>query len=176
MDFARLNYITKKFFINSQVLNIKKINSGLINKTYIVDHLYDGKKSRFILQNLSNSFESQEIVNMNHKLITYHIKHKINQNLLNLDSNKWEVPMLIRCKSNNLFGFSSGSDYWRAMKYIEGVFNYECLEDERMAYQTGLGLAKFHLLCSDFDCSKLRIGINNFHNTSYYINQYLNKD
>ena len=76
MDFKKLNFIVQKFFINSKVLNIKMINSGLINKTYIVEHLYNGIKSKFILQRLSNIFESHEIVNMNHKLITDHIKKK----------------------------------------------------------------------------------------------------
>ncbi len=74
MDFLKINFITNKFFINSQVLNINMISSGLINKTYIVEYLCNGIKSKFILQSLSNIFESQEIVNMNHKLITEHIE------------------------------------------------------------------------------------------------------
>ena len=78
MDFAKITFITKKFFINSKVLNINSINSGLINKTYLVEHLHNGRKAKFILQSLSNIFESHEIVNNNHKLITDHIKKKIN--------------------------------------------------------------------------------------------------
>ena len=76
MKFSKFNFIIKKFFLDSKVLNITQINSGLINKTYIVEHLYNGIKSKFILQSLSNIFNSHEIVNMNHKLITDHIKKK----------------------------------------------------------------------------------------------------
>ena len=79
MDFKKLNFITQKFFIDSKVLSIKMVDSGLINKTYIVEHLYNGIKSKFILQSLSNIFVSHEIVNMNHKLITDHIKGQINK-------------------------------------------------------------------------------------------------
>ena len=171
MDFEKLKFVTQKFFINSKILNINIINSGLINKTYIVEHLFEGRKSKFVLQSLSDIFESPEIVNMNHKLITDHMTKKINKSFF--DDKYLEVPSLIRCKSNNLFSFPFESGYWRAMVYIDEAFSLDCLDDEDMAYQIGIGLAKFHLLCSDFDCSKLENSIKNFHNTRYYLNQYI---
>tara|TARA_B100000700_G_scaffold35287_1_gene34249 strand:- start:119 stop:1078 length:960 start_codon:yes stop_codon:yes gene_type:complete len=108
---------------------------------------------------------------MNHKLITDHIKK--NKVYLNFDFKKWEAPCLIRCKSNNLFVFPYESKYWRAMVYIDGAFSLDVLQDHGMAYQAGLGLAKFHYICSDLDSSKLGNSIKNFHNTRYYINQYI---
>ena len=48
MDYKKINFITNNFFYNSKVLNIEFIDSGLINKTYIIEHLYKGKKSKFI--------------------------------------------------------------------------------------------------------------------------------
>ena len=77
MDFEKISLITSNFFDNSKLLNIDFIDSGLINKTYIIEHLINWKKSKFVLQCLSNIFESYEKVNMNHKLITNHIKNKI---------------------------------------------------------------------------------------------------
>ncbi len=59
------------------------------------------------------------------------------------------------------------------MVYIDRTFSPDYIEDESMAYQTGIGLAKFHLTFSDFDCSKLKNSINNFHNTRYYMDQYI---
>ena len=173
MDVQKLDFIIHKFFINTKVLHINRINSGLINKTYIVEHFYDGKKSKFILQSLSNIFESAEVVNFNHKLITDHINKKIKKNsYLNINFKKWETPSLIRCKSNNLFSYPFDSEFWRAMEYIDNAFNFNNLEDEQMSYQTGVGLAKFHLICSDLNFSKLKINIKNFHDTKYYINKY----
>jgi len=171
MDFYKLNFIIQKFFINSKIIKIKMIKSGLINKTYIVEHLYNGNKSKFILQSLGDIFESQEIVNINHKLITDHITKKISKNYF-LDK-MWKVPNLVRCKSNNLFSFQYKSEFWRAMVFIEDTLCFDFLEDEMMAYQTGIGLAKFHLICSDLDSSKLTNTIKNFHNTKYYIDQYI---
>ncbi len=172
MDFKKINFISQKFFINTKVLNIEFINSGLINKTYIIEHLYNGKKSKFILQSLSNLFESKQSVNMNHKLITDHINFKITNTNSDFDLQRWEVPNLILCKFNNLFGFPFESDFWRAMVYIDESFSVDFLEDELMAYQTGIGLAKFHLICSDLDSSKLKTNIKNFHNIKYYIDQF----
>tara|TARA_B100001250_G_scaffold373420_1_gene359555 strand:+ start:869 stop:1813 length:945 start_codon:yes stop_codon:yes gene_type:complete len=98
---------------------------------------------------------------------------KIDKSCSAFDCKNWKVPSLIKCKSNNLFSFPFESDYWRAMVYIDEASSYESLEDELMAYQTGIGLSRFHLLCSDLDCSKLENSIKNFHDTRYYIAQYI---
>ena len=172
MDVEKIKLITNNFFHNSQVFKIDSIDSGLINKTYIVQYSIDGVKSKFILQCLSNIFESHEIVNTNHKLVTDHIKIKINLRHHGFDYQRWEVPSLIRCRANNLFGLQLGSDFWRAMVYIDDTYTLNNLEDKIMAYQTGLGLSKFHISCSDLDFKKLESSIKNFHNTKYYINQY----
>ncbi len=172
MDFKKINYITQNFFYKSNVLKIDLIDSGIINKTYIIEYLSNGKKSKFILQCLSNVFESYDILNMNHKLITDHIKNKIKKNLTEFDCRRFEVPSLIRCESNKLFLFPFDSDYWRAMMYIEDTFSYDVLKDKSIAYEAGLGLAKFHLICSDLDLSKVGNSIKNFHNTMYYIDQF----
>ena len=108
MDFEKISLITSNFFDNSKLLNIDFIDSGLINKTYIIEHLINGKKSKFILQCLSNIFESYEQVNMNHKLITDHIKNKIKKNYSNSYNQRWEAPCLIKCNFNNLFVFPFG--------------------------------------------------------------------
>ena len=172
MDLEKLNFVIQKFFINSKVLKINMINSGLINKTYIVEHLFNATKSKFILQSLSNIFVSHEIVNINHKLITDHIHKKIDKSSSDFFIQNWKLPSLIKCESNNLFIFPFDSDYWRAMVFIDKALSFDYLEDEKMAYQTGIGLARFHLLCSDLDCSKLKNSIKNFHDTRYYIEEY----
>ncbi len=172
MDLKKINFITHNYFFNSQVLNIDLIDSGLINKTYIIEHLNNGKKSKFILQCLSNIFESHDIVNTNHKLITDHIEKKINNNQLYFDNHRWEVPSLIRCQSNNLFTFSFDSEFWRAMVYIDNTFGFDILEDKKIAHQVGIGLAKFHLSCSDLDYKKFENSIQNFHNIKHFINQF----
>ena len=172
MDFNKINLITNNFFYNSKVIKVDSIDSGLINKTYIIEHLLNGKKSKFILQCLSNIFESHEIVNINHNLITNHLEKKIKRKHLYFDNKRWEVPSLIRCKFNNQFVFPCESDQWRAMVYIDHTLNFDTLEDKTMAYQTGLGLARFHQTCSDLDFTKLEDSINDFHNTKYYIGQF----
>ena len=173
MELSKLIFVINNFFNNSKVLNINVLNSGLINNTYLVEHLYDGIKSKFILQRLSNIFESHEILNMNHKLITNHMNKKINSKYFDFAENRWEVPNLIKCNANNLFVFPFESHFWRAMVYVDAAFSTDFLENEVMAYQTGLGLAKFHLFCSDFDSSELGTSVKNFHNTKYYLDQYI---
>lgn len=172
MDVKKITYIIQNFFYKSNVLKIDLIDAGIINKTYIIEYLSNGKKSKCILQCLSNIFESYDILNMNHKLITDHIKNKIKKNLLEFDCRRFDVPSLIRCDSNKLFLFPFDSDYWRAMVYIDDTFSYDILKEKSMAYETGLGLAKFHLICSDLDLEKVGNSIKNFHNTIYYLDQF----
>ena len=149
MDCDKINLIIGNFFDNSKLLSIDTIDSGLINKTYIIEHLINGKKSKYVLQCISNVFESYEKVNMNHKLITNHIKNKIKGNYLKSSNQRWEVPCLIKSHSNNLFVFPFCAGFWRAMEYIDDTLNFNILEDNKMAYQTGLGLAMFHASCFD---------------------------
>ncbi len=172
MDFEKINLITCNFFDNSKLLNIDYIDSGLINKTYIIEHLINGKKSKFVLQCLSNLFESYEQVNINHQLITDHIKNKIKKNYSKSANQRWDSPCLIKCNSNNLFLLPYYSDFWRAMEYIDDTLSFDVLEDKKMAYQTGLGLGKFHQACSDIDLAKIKNTIKDFHNTKHYINQF----
>ena len=172
MQFEKINFITQNFFYNSKVLNIDFIESGLINKTFIVEFTANGEMFTYVLQCLSEKFESKELVNMNHKLITDHMKK--NEKIVNLNLNKqrWEVPTLIRCNSNNLFLFPFDSHCWRAMVYIDETLTFDILEGKKMAYQVGIGLAKFHMICSDLDFKKLGNCIKNFHNTNYYIYKF----
>ncbi|WP_269612577.1 aminoglycoside phosphotransferase family protein [Prochlorococcus marinus] len=172
MDFEKINLITKNFFERSKVLKIEFIESGLINKTFLIEHLINGKKSKFILQCISNIFESYERININHKLITDHIKNKTKKKHLKSDNHRWETPCLIKCNSNNLFALPFCSDIWRAMEYIDHTISFDILDNNRMAYQTGLGLAKFHRICSDIDLKKLENTIKDFHNTNYYLEQF----
>ncbi len=172
MDFEKINFITKNFFCNSKVLKIHLVDSGLINETYLIEYIRNAKMSKFILQRLSNIFESHEKVNSNHKLITDHIKKQINRNYLNFNNQRWEVPSLIRCNSNNLFVFPFDSGFWRAMVYIDDTYNFDILGDKIMAYQIGLGLSKFHLSCSGLNFIKLENSIKFFHNTNYFIDQF----
>ena len=172
MDSNKINLITQNFFYNSKILNADSINKGLINKTYIIEQISNGKKSKFILQCLSNIFECKEIINMNHRLITDHIKEKIRNSFFNSYYQRWEVPSLIKCNSNDLYIFPYDSNFWRAMVYIESAFSLDVLENKIMAYETGIGLAKFHSICSDFDLSKLKVGLKNFHDTNYFIEQF----
>jgi Ser/Thr protein kinase RdoA (MazF antagonist) len=58
------------------------------------------------------------------------------------------------------------------MKYIDDTLSFDILEDSNMAYQTGLGLAKFHGACSDIDLKKLKNNIKDFHNTKKYIEKF----
>ena len=174
MQFNKINFITQNFFFNSKVLNIDFIESGLINKTYIVECLANGGKFTYILQCLSNIFESHELVNMNHKLITDHIKNKEKITCLDFTNKRWDVPTLIRCNSNNLFLFPFDHHCWRAMVYIDETITFDILECKAMAYQVGIGLAKFHTKCSDFDFKKLVNSIKNFHNINFYIYQFNN--
>ena len=172
IDFKKINLIVNYFFSKSKVLNVDLIDSGLINETYIIEHLNNGKKSKFILQRLSDIFESHDVVITNHKLITDHIEKRIRKNNLYFDNLRWEFPSLISYSSNNIYSLPFDSGFWRAMLYIDNTLSFDTLEDNLMAFQAGIGLAKFHLSCSDFDFTKLQNSIKYFHDTKHYIDQF----
>ena len=172
MDYEKLDFIIKNFFVESKVLNIDLINTGNVNMTYIFEHIYRDEKAKCILQCLSNVFDSHEIINLNHQILTDHIKKKLN-NYFDFYGRRWEVQSLIKCKSNNRFIYPFESNSWRVMNYIDQTFSLSCLEDQELAYQVGIGLAKFHWFCSDIDSSKIVNSIKDFHNTKFYLDKYI---
>ena len=162
MDFEKIHLITCNFFDNSKLLNIDYIDSGLINKTYIIEHLINGKKSKFVLQCLSNIFESYEQVNINHLFITDHINNKIKKNYSNSYNQRWEAPCLIKCNSNNLFVFPYYSDFWRAMEYIDETLSFDVLEDKKWLIKQVLVLVSFIEYAPTLTLQKLKIQLKIF--------------
>ena len=174
MDLTKLKFIAEQFLVDSKILNIKEITSGKINSTYLIECLNNEGNFNFILQKLSNIFYSHQIVNRNHSLITDHMKNNLNNVVYKNDDRRWEVPDLIKCANNDLFIYLFEGDSWRALKYIDSTMNLSKVNKFDFAYEVGYGLSKFHLICSDFDSSNLEPSINNFHDTPYYIDQYIN--
>ena len=54
MDIEKISFITQRFFCNSKVSKIDLVDSGLINETYIVEHISNGAKSKFIFSKFIN--------------------------------------------------------------------------------------------------------------------------
>ena len=173
MELYKLYLIAKKFLVDVEIINIEKITLGNINSTYLVEYLNKKNISKkFILQSINDFFESVELLNVNHKSVTDHMELCLRNKSIYNDHRRWVVPSLIECKSNGLLDFSFEGKSWRAMKFIEASFSISSVKDLKYAYEAGYGLSKFHHFFSNYDSSKLKIAIDDFHDTNYYLEQY----
>ncbi len=173
MELFELSFIAKKFLVDVDILNINKICHGNINSTYVVEYLNkENTSERFILQSINALFDSVENLNINHKLVTDYMQSCLNDESITNDNRRWAVPSLIKCQSNGLLNFSFEGKSWRAMKFIECSFSISSIKDVKYAYEVGYGLAKFHHVFASYDSSSLKSNIDNFHDTSYYLEQY----
>ena len=123
MELIKLFPIANKFLKDVEIIKIDKINIGNINSTYLVEYVKEECVSKFILQSISNLFESVEFLNTNHKLVTDHMELWLSNQPIDQDHRRWEVPSLIKCQSNGLLDFSFEGKSWRAIKYIESSFS-----------------------------------------------------
>ena len=123
-----------------EVQNIKKVDSGIMNETYIVRTSIDD----FILQEIKD----KRITRDHHALES-------------IWTSDIQIPKQIKSNSGKLFHKADGKTY-RLMTYIDNE-NLETLTSE-LCFNLGETLAEFHLQTEDFE-RELEYSIPSFHNT-----------
>ena len=173
MELSKLFLVANKFLVDVEIINIAKISLGNINSTYVVEYLNKEQISKkIILQSINSLFDSVESLNINHKSATDHMELWLSNQSISNDQRRWVVPSLLKCEFNGLFDLSFEGKSWRAIKYIESSLSISSVKDVKYAYEVGYGLAKFHHIFSDYDSTRLKTTLYNFHDTNHYLEQY----
>lgn len=159
MKKEKLLEISKKFNIEGNPINVKLIESGHINKTYLVE--YDtGKK--YILQYVNTKVFSniRELMN-NIEKVTEFIKKKGNSTSLNFIKTKGKNPEYIY--DNN----------WRMQDFIENTKTYISTESMQILEEAGKAVGDFQKELDGFDASTLYEIIEKFHYTPNRVKQLM---
>ena len=150
--------VAKEFFNINSIIDIRQINGGHINSTYMVTF----PECRYILQQINHEvFKSPFSVMNNMILLTNHIMKKCiydgksrNRAGLNLVTTRYNQYIAI-----------VGNEYYRCMEYIEGGVCYDQLTDSQLFFEVGRAVGNFHYMLNDFQSRMIDDPIPNFHNT-----------
>lgn len=157
MEKNELLEISKKFDINGNPIQAKLIDSGHINRTYLVE--YDtGKK--YILQYVNtNVFPNITELMNNIENVTEFIKQKGNSTTLTFIKTKGDKPNYIY--DNN----------WRMQEFIENTKTYISTESLEILREAGKAVGDFQKQLDGFNAETLYEIIPKFHYTPNRVNQ-----
>ena len=152
--------IAGQFKIQGQVLEVSKIESGLINSTYLIKTNSGFKK--YIAQSINTSvFCSPENIIKNYQLFLNCVSEQG-------DSKSIVFPSLVENKDNN-FLFTVNGKYWRVMDYVENSLSLDIIDTEDRAYEMGKVLGVFHQLSQKLLVKDFSMIIDGFHTTPQYL-------
>ncbi|WP_269623100.1 phosphotransferase enzyme family protein [Prochlorococcus marinus] len=170
-NLQNIRKIASTFFTNNHILDIKAINSGNINNTFLVSTDSISINKKFILQSInSDVFKNPKDIIDNYSKLEDNILTNLDQVLLRYPR-KWFFPKLIKNIVDKTNYKLIDDVYWRSFEYIDFTKTIETITSDSQAYYLLEGLAIFHLLTIKANPDNYITTISNFHNTPKYLSQ-----
>lgn len=160
--------IIAQFATKSKIGNIRPVEIGNINDSFIIESQIQGEESYFLQKINHHIFKDIEGLQKNIQIVTDHIRKKL---ILENESDiERKVLQLVKTKDGKLFLEAYG-DYWRMYIYIENTRSYDTITPE-LAYKAGESFGKFQCMLVDLSHSELIETIPNFHNMEFRLEQF----
>lgn len=159
---VRLNYILKNYFQDISDYKISTFGSGLIHRTFFLQH----SKGNFILQKINHQvFKNPEIVMQNIQ--------RVGDFLLEKKYPK-EVLKILPTLDGKLLLHSNEDEYWRCFYFINDTQYFSKAISKKQVYDTGKNFGEFLFFLKDFPIEWITPSIPNFHNPSFRLQQLEN--
>ena len=156
--FSYYNFNLDKF------IGYKTITKGHINTTYTLYFDYGNKVKRFLLQEINtNVFKNEkQLMNNISKITTYYEKELKKTNYKNY---KNKVLRIYKTKDKKCYVTLKNKSVWRVYHYIENSCTFDISKNEKIFYESGKVIGKFHNILKNYNCNNLEETIKDFHNT-----------
>ena len=158
--------IIQQFPEVKEVKDIRPLNSGLINKTYLVETA-SSETPNYILQCINHHiFTDVDLLQHNIEVATAHIRKKLEANGESEIERK--VLRFLPTPEGKTYYFD-GEGYWRVCEFIAGSQTLEAVTPES-SYLAGLKFGEFQAMLADIPETLGEI-IPNFHNMEFRLQQ-----
>ena len=157
---------------NYDALEITKIESGHINRTYEVkDRTFDGTfRGHYIFQRINTSIFKDPVGLMNNIMLV--TEHAAKSAIAAGKDPKVNTLTLMKSVQDKVYYVDSEGYYWRCYLFLPNSVNLDVVEVTPNTYvQAGGALADFQRMLADFDASLLCEVIPGFHDT---VNRFRN--
>lgn len=150
-----------EYNIDDQQTTILPFGSGLINNTWVVT---DNSCNKYIFQRINNHvFKEPEYIASNIELIAEYLK-------ANQPSYLFAAPVSTRNNKTILHIEKEG--YFRMFPFVKGSRSIDVVQTPSQAYEAAAQFGKFTRLLNEFDVTKLKITIPDFHNLTLRYSQF----
>ena len=159
--------ILEKYNIDGELVDYKKNNSGIINKTYVATFRgKDGTEKKYLIQKINTKVFTEPYKLMkNIEGVTAYLKKQ----LIKTGDNTHKVLEVVKTKDNkSLCYITNASDtreYYRIYEYIDNSISYNQSVDKNIVFNTGKAFGNFQKLLRGYPMNKLEETIKDFHNT-----------
>ncbi len=174
-DIKLANKIALYFLTTNYNLKIKRIHSGIINKTFLVLPIKSKEFAPFILQKVSSIVFSKPIDLISNYLILEEYIDSNNSFTKKQEESPIVFPrLLVNLSTDKKFLIHQGI-LWRAFDYLPNTISYDVTPSPDITFNLFRGLSKFHYFTSNIRSKSLLKIIPNFHNTPLVSSLYTSK-
>lgn len=162
-----IEQILEKYHIEGKLTDIKKNNSGNINKTYVATFTReDGSTKKYLIQKINtNVFTEPYRLMKNIEGVTTYLKKQMKKE----EDKSHQVLEVVKTKDGKLLCYITNEtdtrEYYRIYEYIENAVSYDHSIDKEIVYNTGKAFGNFQRLLAGYPMNKLEETIKDFHNT-----------
>lgn len=166
-----VNEVFGKYDLKGELVEIKPLGLGLINRTYEIIMNENGTNKSYVLQKINtNIFPDVDGLMNNIVYVTSFLKEKIKERGGDPDR---ETLTVVDSKDGKHYVHASDDTFWRIYPFVEDTFVLNKVETPEQFFETGRSFGAFQASLSDFDATKLVEVIPKFHDTRHRLNQLL---
>ena len=168
-DYDKLKKIISEFDIKGDIKDIRPIDNGIINTTYVATFDDNNKDRKYLLQKINvNIFKEPYRLMKNIENVTKFMNGKEeNENNISVISSKDGASLYVDTDD------FAHKEYYRVYNYIDDSITYNKSVSPDVVYNTGKAFGHFQSVLKDYPMELLEETIKDFHNTKKRYHNFL---
>ena len=168
---TNVNELLNAFVFDGELSNVKCIEDGHINSTFVFEFRQaDGKIKGYLVQKLNTVVFKEPVGLMNNMLgVTEFLSKKVAEN--GGDINR-ECLHVFNAKDGKPYYIDSEGGFWRCLNFVYDTHTVQQVENSEVFRKSAEAFGKFQCLLADYPSETLVETIPNFHNTASRINDF----
>jgi len=158
--------IIEKFKVSGNLVDVKQIVAGNINKTYIATYEEEGINKRYLIQQINNYvFKNPYDVMNNIEDITKYLQSELDKKG---DTSHKVLKVIRTTDDKNMVVHKNEQgkeEFYRAYNFIEDAISYNASENAEVVRNAGKAFGNFQKLLSKYPIKNLAETIEGFHHT-----------
>lgn len=155
--------LIRQFAVEGTVVSVQEHGSGHINRTELVELERDGRRERYIFQQINTEiFKNVDVLMENIMGVTSHLKERIEKQ--GGDPSREALQVIPTRDGASYYRDPDGRCY-RMYQFVSDAVCYDAVSRPEDFYESAEAFGNFQALLADYPAEKLHETIPDFHNT-----------